>query len=277
MANNKHRYINTRLWNDNYVSHLDPVEKLLFIYFLTNEHTNISGIYEVPLKIIGIETGIDESMLKKILPRLEEKIIYIDGRVVIRNFLKHQLGIGDKISEFVIKGIINNLKELDEKWLKTLINQGFYVIPQSILDTLYIPPIYPPKHSNSNSNSNLVGETNVSQPLEEITYEPDEDSMPVKSLARKKAQDAGYKGPQVTALMEWAKNEKGARFVDILAQKKCVGGILHAGFTPDEIKQCWNDLEKEPWVKGIDFKMIVSQIGKAKKKPDNQVPSWMFK
>ena len=49
MANNKQRYVNTRFWNDTYVSSLDPIEKLLFIYLLTNEHTNISGVYEPPL------------------------------------------------------------------------------------------------------------------------------------------------------------------------------------------------------------------------------------
>jgi hypothetical protein len=90
MANNKQRYINTRLWNDSYVSDIDPLEKLLFVYALTNEHTNISGFYEIPLKIISIETGIEVSMLKKMLPRLREKIVYVNGYIIIRNFIKHQ-------------------------------------------------------------------------------------------------------------------------------------------------------------------------------------------
>lgn len=155
MANNKQRYINTRIWNDTYVSKLDPTEKLLFIYFLTNEHTNISGIYEIPEKIIAIETGIDTSMVEKILPRLEDKIRYIDGKVVIQNFLKHQLGIGNKISEFVIKGILNCLHDLDQEWLKNVVKQGYYNLPKDLSDTLYIPYVYPSKHSNSNSNINI--------------------------------------------------------------------------------------------------------------------------
>jgi len=88
----KTRMVNTRFWNDGFVSHLDPIEKLLFIYFITNEHTNICGIYELPLKIAAIETGIDASMFEKVLPRLSEKIVYIDGWVVIKNFTKHQSG-----------------------------------------------------------------------------------------------------------------------------------------------------------------------------------------
>ena len=106
MANNKQRYINTRFWNDNYISELDPIEKLLFIYFLTNEHTNIAGIYEIPLKIIGIETGIDESMLKKILPRLEDKIRYIEGMVIINT---------DDVLLICKKSSVPKIKKLVEK------------------------------------------------------------------------------------------------------------------------------------------------------------------
>jgi len=109
MANNKQRYINTRFWNDSYVSELDPIEKLLFVYFLTNEHTNISGIYELPLKIMAVETGIDESMFKKIIPRIKDKVRYINGYVIIKNFVKYQ----KTESELTLKGIDNCLKDLD--------------------------------------------------------------------------------------------------------------------------------------------------------------------
>ena len=116
MANNKQRYINTRFWNDTYVSVLDPIEKLLFIYLLTNEHTNISGVYELPFKIMAVETGIDESMFKKILPRLKERIRYIDGMVIIKNHIKHQ----ETGSPNVKTGIFNCLKELDQEFLKNI-------------------------------------------------------------------------------------------------------------------------------------------------------------
>ena len=75
----KQRMINTKIWSDNYFEELDPTEKLLFLYFLTNIYTNICGIYEIPLKIIAVETGIDKEMVKKILQRFEsdKKIFYI--------------------------------------------------------------------------------------------------------------------------------------------------------------------------------------------------------
>lgn len=150
MANSKQRYVNTRFWNDNYVSELDPVEKLMFIYLLTNEHTNISGIYELPLKIMGVETGFETTMIKKILPRIKDKIQYIDGKIVIKNFIKHQ----ETGSELVQKGILNCLKDLDQEFLKKVVNKGFYILPQYYLDTLSIPYTKGLNYSDSNSDSN---------------------------------------------------------------------------------------------------------------------------
>jgi hypothetical protein len=135
MANNKQRYVNTRLWNDNNITMLDPIEKLLFLYFITNEHTNISGIYEVPLKMIAVETGIEESMLKKIIPRLKDRIRYIDGLVVVKNFIKHQ----ETGSVNIKIGILNCLKDININFLKTIISKGFYILPRYYCDTLSIP------------------------------------------------------------------------------------------------------------------------------------------
>lgn len=132
----KQRIVNTRFWNDTFISSLDPIEKLLFIYFITNEHTNICGIYELPLKIAAIETGIDESMFKKILPRLKPKLFYIDGWVCAVNFPKHQAKDNPKIK----KGIENEMMAIPKDILEKCIGYGY--------------PIYGSSHLNSNLNSN---------------------------------------------------------------------------------------------------------------------------
>ena len=48
----KARVINPRFWNDGYITELNPFEKLLFIFLITNEYVTMSGIYELPDKII---------------------------------------------------------------------------------------------------------------------------------------------------------------------------------------------------------------------------------
>ena len=79
--------INTRFWIDDYISHLDPTEKLMFLYFLTNPLTDICGVYEIPLKNIALDTGIDKEMVEKIIKRFCFYVIYInEGRHYMRVF-----------------------------------------------------------------------------------------------------------------------------------------------------------------------------------------------
>lgn len=102
--------INTKFWSDTYIANIDPLEKLLFLYFITNSYTNICGIYEIPIKQIALDTGIDKENLEKVfLPRFAKakKIYYINGWVYIKNFLKHQKASGN-----VKLGIENGLKEV---------------------------------------------------------------------------------------------------------------------------------------------------------------------
>lgn len=88
----KQRYINTKFWEDGYISNLDPSEKLVFLYMITNSATNISGVYEIPLKRIAVDTGYDKDMIVKIMDRFDRdgKMKYLDGWVAVKNFIKHQ-------------------------------------------------------------------------------------------------------------------------------------------------------------------------------------------
>lgn len=88
----KKRYVNTTFWRDDYISSLDPPEKLLFLYLLTCPDTTIAGVYQIPLKIIAADTGFDKDMIVKILARFEDddKVLYRDGWIAIKNFIKHQ-------------------------------------------------------------------------------------------------------------------------------------------------------------------------------------------
>lgn len=87
----KNRMVSTGFWSDYYIADLDPVEKLLFLYLLTCERSTLAGVYELPIKMMAVETGIDVFMVEKILKRFDEegKVKYQSGWVAIRNFLKH--------------------------------------------------------------------------------------------------------------------------------------------------------------------------------------------
>ena len=76
----KFRTVNTRFWSDGYIEGLDPSEKLLYLYLLTNPNTDICGIYELSLRDMAFHTGFDKDMLMKILGRFQydEKVYYFD-------------------------------------------------------------------------------------------------------------------------------------------------------------------------------------------------------
>ena len=148
----KNRYINTRMWRDNIFSNLNPNEKLLFLYLLTNPDTNIAGIYEIPLKQIALDVGLNKENIVKILKRFKEidKIFYVDGWIFIKNFIKYQ-----KVNPKIETGI--------EK-VKKSIPENIYLKLQEI-DSL-LKPIYTPRRSsnyknkNKNKNKNIIEQKN---------------------------------------------------------------------------------------------------------------------
>ena len=136
------RTINTKFWDDSYIITLDPHEKLLFLYLLTNPLTNICGAYEITTKRIGFDTGLADSLLENILKKFEDdrKITHKEGWVVIHNFIKNQ-----SLNPKVIAGIKDGLN-ITPLWVKNSLSID--------LDSL--------SHSNSNSNlnSNLNSNSN---------------------------------------------------------------------------------------------------------------------
>ena len=109
----KERLINTRFWNDSWIRKLNPLDRYLFIYLLTNERTNISGIYELPLTTMAYDTGIDERDLKNsMLPKLIPKVYYKKEWVILTNFIKYQHTTSDAVVEGIRKSLLLAPKEV---------------------------------------------------------------------------------------------------------------------------------------------------------------------
>ena len=68
---NKLRSISTGIWCDTWFESLSPSEKLLFIYLITNERTNMLGIYEISINKISFDTGINKDIILKALKGFE--------------------------------------------------------------------------------------------------------------------------------------------------------------------------------------------------------------
>lgn len=157
----KTRMINTRFWSDGFIVSLDALDRYLFLYFLTNEHTNICGIYELPLRTAINELNITQQQFVKSLKKLEGKIFYIEGWIYVKNFEKYQT-----YNENVKKGIETAKKEIPKNIMDKIAK-----IPISKTDGIPMvtqPYTNPPSYLNSNLNLNINNN---------ITSVPDESSF----------------------------------------------------------------------------------------------------
>lgn len=112
MANS--RVVNTNFWKDSYIIELEPSEKLLFIYFLTNPRTSMAGVYEISLREVAFDTGMDVDFINKTLVKfsIDKRMHYERNWLVLANFIKHQ-----RLNPSIVKGIERAIEELPN-WLQ---------------------------------------------------------------------------------------------------------------------------------------------------------------
>ena len=110
----KNRYVDTKFWDDAFISELTPSEKLIFLYLLTNPITNVAGIYEITVKRIAFDTGLGSQSVSNALERFERagKVYYRENHVILVNFIKNQkLNSNMKVSVLhVFESLSNPLK-----------------------------------------------------------------------------------------------------------------------------------------------------------------------
>ena len=87
------RYISTSIWDDNwFIDELNTNERLFYFYLLTNEHTNIAGIYKVSIRKMASESCFSPDQVKKMLATFErtKKVYYREEHIIMVNWPKHQ-------------------------------------------------------------------------------------------------------------------------------------------------------------------------------------------
>lgn len=112
------RSVNTRIWADEWFEGLSRDEKLTWLYLLTNQYTNMLGIYEVSMSRISFETGITRETLSKAFDRFQRdgKAFYICNRFVfLVNWLKNQ-----SMNTNMEKNARKSLENLPDDVLSTL-------------------------------------------------------------------------------------------------------------------------------------------------------------
>lgn len=178
MSIEKRRMIKCSFWSDDYVLELPSEGRLVFIWLLTNEYTNLYGIFKLPSpKIITFGTGVINPQVWLEKFQAEGKVNLVDGYIILTNFLKHQ-----ELNPKHIRGLQNMVDELPTAVRQTALeNPLIYNYATAVLDESKVnpnigkpnKPYTKPKPSNplandkqskpinnSNLNSNLNSNSN---------------------------------------------------------------------------------------------------------------------
>ena len=88
----KLRSVSTAFWSDPFIEELNSDEKLLYLYLITNDKTNMLGIYEISMSRISFDTGIKKETVLNALKRFESlsKVKLVSNYIILCNFMKHQ-------------------------------------------------------------------------------------------------------------------------------------------------------------------------------------------
>lgn len=158
------RYISTSFWTDKWIRELDPSERYLYMYLLTNPETTIAGVYKITIDRIAFDTGYDVRTLRPILDRFAaagKAHFYADEWIIIPSWPRHQR-IKEKDNNR--RGIDKILLELPDDVWQFIIEKGYDYKYLKEVQRPFKAPSKPltrsSNYSNSNSNSNLNSNSN---------------------------------------------------------------------------------------------------------------------
>lgn len=128
----QYRYVQCAFWSDPFILGLTPEEKYFYLYLITNPHTKQCGIYELPFKLIELETGYNSDTVQKLMLRFRDydKITYDPktSEVFIHNWLKFNRSESPKVLRCIINEL-NQAKSDDfkEKIMQQLKGYGYRI------------------------------------------------------------------------------------------------------------------------------------------------------
>ena len=111
------RILHTEIWQDDFFVNLSPEEKLLFIYYLTNDSVNIIHLFKCNIQRTQADTGIDRGIIVEAQKKFEkaEKIYFKQGFVFLRNASRYEKYEGPK-NEIAKVKLFNRLSKDIKDW-----------------------------------------------------------------------------------------------------------------------------------------------------------------
>lgn len=161
----KTRIIQTKFWADGYVSALTPLEKIVFLYYLTNEKVNIVHCYECPDRYVLLDTGVSREVLQRCKEKLQEsnKVLFYKDYVLLVNADKYEAYRGED-NEKAIKKLESEMATDVLAWYKKKNNTPL----NTPVTGVYTPTINNNKEIINNNKGIVKGEKEFSVFLEEF-------------------------------------------------------------------------------------------------------------
>lgn len=123
-----YRNVSLSFWEDNkVVDDFTYKDKYFLLYLLTNPHTNLIGCYEISIKQMSNELGLEKSEVEELLTRMEQVhqvILYAEEtkEILIKNWHKYNWTKSEKLK----KPIRDNIKEIkSERLRKYMVSIGY--------------------------------------------------------------------------------------------------------------------------------------------------------
>lgn len=233
----KQRVVNTRFWSDPWVvEKLNPLDRYLFLYLLTNEHTNLSGIYELSLRTIATETGLDSEALNRVMfPRLAPKVYFEDSWVVLINFAKHQ--------------------NLDNPSIVLGIQRELGLIPEHIRDYAVSKGYPVPKKGGSTPQEGPLNLTKLN-----LSDTADAGYEVVLDAEKPPKEKEGTK--RYDELISWLRDLTGAPIPNKLKQYAHLKRAKAAGIDPSRLKARAEELWAQPFFQenGMDWGNVLTSF-----------------
>jgi hypothetical protein len=101
------KFTNDKKWDDVWFSQLTMEQKVMFMYLC--DKCDIAGFLEINEKIATLQTGVDD--VRGTIESLSKSVLYKDGYVWIKKYLKHQKNLPINMRNGAHKAIVKSIAE----------------------------------------------------------------------------------------------------------------------------------------------------------------------
>lgn len=232
--------VHNRFWSDGWVRQLNALDRYLFLYLLTNGRAKHTGIYELPLDLMGAESGIDEKDLRMaMLQRLEPKVYYKEGWVILTNYSRHHINNSPDYR----KGVNRSFMEIPSKIREIALSYGYVPVDP--------PPTLPPPTRDNRIEENRIDNTAKADLLE--VSEESEDRPKKKETPDRK---------EYESMCKWLEGVTGVKIIYRVKQYAHLKRAREANISKTRLKERANELLGQPFYQqhGLDWGGVVSSF-----------------